>query len=75
MSSAPTFRPAALDFLRGLARENGKPWFEARRDAYERDVRAPLLELVGVEAGGALYRIIVDSDDDFLYPASHFREV
>ena len=34
-----------------------------------------IYELVGVEAGGALYRIIDDSDDDFLYPASHFREV
>ena len=34
-----------------------------------------IYELVAVEAGGALYRIIDDSDDDFLYPASHFREV
>ena len=34
-----------------------------------------LYELVGVEADGAFYRIIDDSDDDYLYPASHFREV
>ena len=34
-----------------------------------------IYELVAIEAGGALYRIIDDSDDDFLYPASHFREV
>ena len=27
MPNAPTFRPAALHFLRGLARENTKPWF------------------------------------------------
>jgi uncharacterized protein (TIGR02453 family) len=46
MPTGPTFRPAALDFLRGLARENNKPWFEAHRDDYEREVRAPLLELV-----------------------------
>jgi uncharacterized protein (TIGR02453 family) len=46
MPNAPTFRPASLEFLRGLARENNKPWFEANRDAYEREVRAPLLDLV-----------------------------
>jgi uncharacterized protein (TIGR02453 family) len=46
MPNAPTFRPAALDFLRGLARDNSKPWFEAHRDAYEAEVRAPLLDLV-----------------------------
>ena len=34
-----------------------------------------IYELVAVEAGGALYRIIDDSDDDYLYPASHFKEV
>ena len=32
-------------------------------------------ERIGVEADGAFYRIIDDSDDDFLYPASHFRVV
>ncbi len=34
-----------------------------------------IYELVSVEADGRLYRIIDDSDDDFLYPASHFSEV
>ena len=46
MPARPTFRPAALEFLRGLAAENTKPWFEAHREEYEREVRAPLLELV-----------------------------
>ena len=40
------FTPGALTFLRGLARHNEKPWFEARRDRYEGDVRAPLGALV-----------------------------
>jgi len=28
-----------------------------------------------VEADGAFYRILDDSGDDFLYPASHFKSV
>lgn len=39
--SAATFR-----FLRDLARHNAKPWFEAHRAEYERDVRAPMRELI-----------------------------
>ena len=34
-----------------------------------------IYECVGVEANGSFLRIIDDSDDDFLYPASHFKEV
>ena len=34
-----------------------------------------LYECIGVEARGAFLRTIDDSDDDFLYPASHFQEV
>lgn len=34
-----------------------------------------IYRLLGVEARGAFYRIVDDSDDDFLYPASHFRAV
>ena len=40
------FTPASLAFLRGLARHNKKPWFEARRESYENDVRAPMRELI-----------------------------
>lgn len=40
------FRPAALTFLRSLRRNNTKQWFEAHRDAYEAEVRAPLAALV-----------------------------
>ena len=34
------FRPAAFDFLRGLAANNEKTWFEAHRSDYEREVKA-----------------------------------
>jgi Conserved hypothetical protein (DUF2461) len=40
------FQPAALRFLRDLARNNEKAWFEANRDVYEREVRDPMRLLV-----------------------------
>jgi uncharacterized protein (TIGR02453 family) len=40
------FRPAAFQFLRDLARNNEKPWFEANRDVYEGEVRQPMRTLV-----------------------------
>lgn len=45
MSDA-SLRPAALTFLKGLARNNRKPWFEARRDTYEQELRAPFRALI-----------------------------
>src|SRR5437016_12795951 len=41
-----TFTKRALTFFRGLARQNEKPWFEAHRDEYETEVRAPMRELI-----------------------------
>jgi len=40
------FRPAAITFLRSLARNNTREWFQAHRDDYEREVREPLAALV-----------------------------
>jgi len=40
------FRPAALTFFRGLARNNRKDWFEARRAVYETEVKVPMTLLV-----------------------------
>jgi uncharacterized protein (TIGR02453 family) len=40
------FTPAALRFLRGLASHNAKPWFEAHRAEFEREVRQPMLLLI-----------------------------
>ncbi|MBA4073149.1 MAG: DUF2461 domain-containing protein [Gemmatimonas sp.] len=36
------FRPAALTFLRALKRNNRREWFEANRETYEREIKAPL---------------------------------
>jgi uncharacterized protein (TIGR02453 family) len=40
------FRPAALAFLRRLARNNRRDWFERNRPVYETEVRDPLRSLV-----------------------------
>ena len=40
------FRPVALTFLRSLARNNKREWFEANRERYEADVKRPLQILV-----------------------------
>ncbi|HTI05191.1 MAG TPA: DUF2461 family protein [Gemmatimonadales bacterium] len=45
------FTTESLGFLRGLARHNNKPWFEAHRESYERDVRAPMRALIEEIAG------------------------
>jgi uncharacterized protein (TIGR02453 family) len=40
------FRPAAFQFLRPLARNNERVWFEANRGVYEREVWEPMRRLV-----------------------------
>ncbi len=42
----PGFHPAALKFLRALARNNRREWFEENRETYEREVKRPLQLLV-----------------------------
>lgn len=37
----------SLRFLTGLKRNNDRTWFEARRDIYEQELRAPMLAIVG----------------------------
>ena len=34
-----------------------------------------IYEMIGIEAKGAFYRILDDSGDDYLYPASHFQAI
>jgi uncharacterized protein (TIGR02453 family) len=41
------FTPAAMRFLRGLAKNNNKEWFEAHRAEYEGEVREPMRDLIG----------------------------
>ena len=40
------FSKRSLTFFRQLARNNDKSWFEAHRDEYENEVRAPMRELI-----------------------------
>ncbi len=40
------FTAATFRFFHGLARHNAKPWFEAHRAEYEREVRAPMQALI-----------------------------
>ena len=40
------FTPETLRFLRGLAKNNDRNWFEERRAMYERSIKEPLLALV-----------------------------
>jgi uncharacterized protein (TIGR02453 family) len=44
---ATHFSPEALKFLRGLARNNDREWFDPRKEVYEREVKAPMLALIG----------------------------
>ena len=44
---ATHFTPAALTFLRGLIRHNDREWFEARREIFEAELKAPMLALIG----------------------------
>jgi uncharacterized protein (TIGR02453 family) len=57
------FRPAAFQFLRDLARNNERVWFEANRDVYEREVREPmrrLVEAIDAELGSIAPEIVGD---------------
>lgn len=45
MSAFSRFTPEAFKFLRGLKRNNNKPWFEANRPVYIRAVLDPLRDL------------------------------
>jgi uncharacterized protein (TIGR02453 family) len=40
------FTPKAFTFLRGLAKNNRKEWFEAHREQYETELKAPLALLI-----------------------------
>jgi len=45
-TALPYFRPAALTFLRSLARHNDREWFQPRKEQFEAELRQPMLALV-----------------------------
>lgn len=50
---AASFQQESLRFLRGLVKHNDRAWFEARREVYERALKAPMLA-AAEEINGAL---------------------
>jgi uncharacterized protein (TIGR02453 family) len=42
----PYFRPAALTFLRNLAKHNDRDWFQPRKAEFEAELREPMLAIV-----------------------------
>jgi uncharacterized protein (TIGR02453 family) len=40
------FSSEGLKFLKGLARHNDREWFGARKDVFERELKAPMLGLI-----------------------------
>lgn len=40
------FQEEALRFLRGLKRHNDREWFNARKDIYETELKAPMLRVI-----------------------------
>ncbi len=41
------FTETGLKFLRGIKRNNDREWFNARKDVYERELKAPMLAVIG----------------------------
>jgi uncharacterized protein (TIGR02453 family) len=44
--SAPRFPPDTIRFLRALKRNNRREWFNARKDLYQAQVRAPMIAVI-----------------------------
>jgi uncharacterized protein (TIGR02453 family) len=52
--AVPYFDQKALDFLRQLKRNNRREWFEARREIYENELKAPMLALIEKVTAGMM---------------------
>ena len=55
-AAPPYFRPEALTFLRNLARNNDREWFQPRKAVFEAELREPML---------AIIRRVTDAMTDF----------
>jgi uncharacterized protein (TIGR02453 family) len=44
--AVPGFPPEGLAFLRGLKKHNKREWFQARKQIYDEQVKAPMVELI-----------------------------
>src|SRR5690348_11781587 len=62
-SSFPGFPSEALQFLRGIARNNNRDWLQARKPVFEEKVRVPVLNLVDA-VNEAMKRVAPDYVSD-----------
>ncbi|GJM44428.1 MAG: TIGR02453 family protein [Gemmatimonadota bacterium] len=51
MASAPHFSPRLFRFLKDLAANNDRAWFQENKPRYENDVKEPLLAFIAAFAG------------------------
>jgi uncharacterized protein (TIGR02453 family) len=50
----PYFSPDGLRFLRGLARNNNRDWFNDRKPVYEAEVKRPMLAVIDAVTGAMM---------------------
>jgi uncharacterized protein (TIGR02453 family) len=50
----PYFAPAGLRFLRGLARNNNRDWFNDRKPVYEAEIKRPMLAVIEAVTGAMM---------------------
>ena len=50
----PYFTPEGLRFLRGLARNNNRDWFNARKPVYEGQIKRPMLAVIEAVTGAMM---------------------
>jgi uncharacterized protein (TIGR02453 family) len=50
----PSFTPGGLRFLRGLARNNDRNWFNARKPIYEAEIKRPMLAVIDAVTGAMM---------------------
>jgi uncharacterized protein (TIGR02453 family) len=50
----PYFTPDGLRFLRGLARNNNRDWFNARKPVYEAEIKRPMLAVIDAVTGAMM---------------------
>ena len=65
------FTTKTLSFLRALARNNDRAWFQARRDDYEAHVRAPMaaiVERLSSDLGAVAPDLVIDPKASLFRP-------
>jgi uncharacterized protein (TIGR02453 family) len=53
-AARPYFAPEGLRFLRGLARNNNRDWFNERKPVYEAEVKRPMLAVIDAVTGAMM---------------------